>query len=416
MYANKIILDNNEKLSEFSDDYKIVNIHGIKKYKTLSELKKQDLRTISFVCSKMEKSGLRDYLDKWLFDEHYTKVVRKNSLTHVVGQFANIVCYREIMKRCFNGNDILSTAENKILLALHTKECKEVIEQLHNICPSMFGTFVEYLIQRIVNELTNGKNVFNNSLTLSTYDDRHICFKYEHLENKTNYELKNICKNNKIKGITGKNKDGLIKLIMDNCDCQYYFKGMNGLCKVPLCRINCYKKFECLKYKTKDILQDILITSMRHTEGWGFAPNQSYFDKFYELISSNPKIQSDFIPALFNVCSKCLISENVTFHYQPHIITGAGCAVDIDIKIGDSTLIDIKCVNSTKSSDIKHLFQILGAGCSHNIFIPDDVAKIKYISILNVYTGKLTTFDISAFTKKNYTAFIDILSGNAYKV
>jgi hypothetical protein len=105
MQINNILIDHDDRDDIYNDERKLT-ISPKSKYKTLGELKKEDIKTISFVCSKMNESPLRNYLDKWLFDSHYMKLSRERNLTRIVKQLGNKVCYREIMKRCFDNVDV----------------------------------------------------------------------------------------------------------------------------------------------------------------------------------------------------------------------------------------------------------------------------------------------------------------------
>lgn len=95
----------------------------------------------------MNKCEERDNLDIWLYDNHYSKLYMSGPLTNRTRKISNQVCYREIIKRCFNNVDILSTKINDNMIKI------DFIKDLHNVHPSIAGTFIDYLIRRIISEL-----------------------------------------------------------------------------------------------------------------------------------------------------------------------------------------------------------------------------------------------------------------------
>ena len=91
-----------------------------KKYRTIGELKKAGNRSVIMTTARMEKCMGRDLLDQWLWDTHYCKKEMVGNLTTRIANINNKICYREMMKRCFQNVDILSSSQIKSIL---TKEC-----------------------------------------------------------------------------------------------------------------------------------------------------------------------------------------------------------------------------------------------------------------------------------------------------
>jgi hypothetical protein len=148
-----------------------------KKYKTIGELKLTSKDSLIQTLSRMEKCPERDYLDKYIFDTHYgvdmllserqsdtninikeytrkivydNKSIRCKNLTALLPVFNNQICYRTIIKRCFNNNDILANVTIKQILS---SASTSFIQELHSISSSLTGTFVDYLIRRIMCEI-----------------------------------------------------------------------------------------------------------------------------------------------------------------------------------------------------------------------------------------------------------------------
>ena len=362
-------------MSNITDDTLIDSI----KYKTIGELKKAPITSIIQVSSRMKKSPQRDYLDAYLFDTHYSKIKLTGSLTHRIQSLNNNVCYREIMKRCFNDVDIftrVSTIDNKV----PAKTC-EYILSLHTINPSAAGTFIDYLIRRIISELT----------CKSFYDSRSESGSYS----LSRYTSKD--------GVIIKDcfsKDGKTHCC-ETDTCKY--KTIFATYTLPKCQCACYERTkDTTKYKTQDITDDIFITSLFHSEWFGQSMVEEQFVKFYQLLISTETIDEVLVNPLMELC-KGLIQDKVNIRLNPNL--GNICILADADMILDDTLIDFKCTKC--SSKNIELLQLLGYS---SLAMCRDSYKINTITILNILGGYTTTYDISFINLENCTAFIKILS------
>ncbi len=130
-----------------------------KTFKNIEELQIcTDSRKVILYITHLKAGPIKDYLSKWLYEAHYSKQPMRGNLTDRIKKINNGICYNEIMKYCFNSYDIKrNTTSTSILDAKGIN----IVKQLYDICPSMCGSFIDYLIRRIISELTNRS--FNDS-------------------------------------------------------------------------------------------------------------------------------------------------------------------------------------------------------------------------------------------------------------
>ena len=122
----------------------------IGKYKTVGEIKKIPIISAIQIISKMKPSNITDYLVKWLFESHYSKLPLTGSLTQRIKNLNNKICYNYIISNCFDGIDPLNFFTTVPIL---NDKCLSIIKSLHEIEPSANGTFMDYLIRRIMCEI-----------------------------------------------------------------------------------------------------------------------------------------------------------------------------------------------------------------------------------------------------------------------
>lgn len=122
-------------------------------FKNIDELKIcADRRKIILYVTHLKPGSIKDYLSQWLYESHYSKQSLCGNLTNRIKKINNGICYTEIMKRCFNTYDI---KRNMISTTILDAKAINAVKMLHDICPSMCGSFIDYLIRRIICELTN---------------------------------------------------------------------------------------------------------------------------------------------------------------------------------------------------------------------------------------------------------------------
>ena len=122
----------------------------IGKYKTVGEIKKIPIISAIQIISKMKPSNITDYLVKWLFESHYSKLPLTGSLTQRIRKLNNKICYNYIISNCFDGIDPLNLCTTTPIL---NDKYLSIIKSLHEIEPSANGTFMDYLIRRIMCEI-----------------------------------------------------------------------------------------------------------------------------------------------------------------------------------------------------------------------------------------------------------------------
>jgi hypothetical protein len=122
-------------------------------FKNIDDLKLCiDRRKVILYVTHLKPGSIKDYLSKWLYESYYSKQSMCGNLTDRIKKINNGICYTEIMKKCFNGYDI---KRNMSLTTILDTKVINIVKELHDICPSMCGSFIDYLIRRIICELTN---------------------------------------------------------------------------------------------------------------------------------------------------------------------------------------------------------------------------------------------------------------------
>lgn len=386
-----------------------------KKYKTIGDLKNAGIKSIIQTTTRMDKCMGRDHLDKWLWETYYSKKKYAGNLTMRIANINNSICYREIMKRCFNGVDILSNYINKEILS---KTVIELIAELHSISPSMLGTFIDYLIRRIISELL-GK-MFKDSRSECGSRASHSCNKpIINYDEKSIIELREMCKDryvmegDKMKQLSKLNKGAMIKHLTEIQDlekCKLTIECMNK-CVLPVCQYLCYEKTKnTIEYKTKDIIAEIFITSLFHSQAFGQAPQQEHFNNFYEKLTKDNIISDILIPSLTELCIE-LIKNKSSILLNPVLgggLDGVNSSIpsDADLVI-DDILFDIKCTKN--NHPILEITQLLGYS-SLMMLNKKYRTKINKISIINILSGIITTYNIDFINQEQCISYIKILT------
>ena len=136
----------------------------------------------------------------------------------------------------------------------------------------------------------------------------------------------------------------------------------NNICKLPLCQYLCYEKSRnTTDYITKDIVIEIFITSLFHTEAFGQVPKQEHFDKMYEKLSSCSDINTILVEPLTELCKE-LIKDKSVIHLNPAFggkLDGVSSTIPSDADlVADDMLIDIKCTK--KEHPYSEITQLMG--------------------------------------------------------
>jgi len=177
-------------------------------------------------------------------------------------------------------------------------------------------------------------------------------------------------------------------------------------CHFNKCQYYCYDKVKnTLKYKTFDILEEILIVSLCHIQSFGQCPNQDKFDKLYKLVSNvddqTGKLEYCLYDIFNNLVKNNKILLNPALGEEKYKIPS-----DCDIVIGN-TLIDIKCTK--KSHKIYEILQLLGYASLLKYNTKYNL-NIEEISIINFIDGKCTSYNIKNITDDNLLVYLDLLS------
>ena len=184
-------------------------------------------------------------------------------------------------------------------------------------------------------------------------------------------------------------------------------------CNYPVCRVESYKKIkDTINYKTKDIIPEIFISSICHSES--FLPctsriNMKTVGKMYSIISSEVFLENltqHIISPLIKYFTNYISDKSVLLNPMLGGKYEYSIPADCDIVIGD-VLIDIKCTSGDNSS--YEIMQLLGysALLQNN---PTYNKRINQISILNLLEGSILFYDTSRISSQQYLSFLKILT------
>lgn len=330
-----------------------------KKYKTIGELLKAPIKSIILVSIKEKDFNIKSYLFEWLYQNHYSKKEMLGNLTDRIKKIANQPCYSHIIRNIFS-NDILHT--NKQSNQILNNNCVNFIKILHNIQASLTGTFLDYLIRRIICEKTN--NVF--------YDSR------AHFECSFQPRISNK---------------------------QFSFD------KLPITINESYERMTNTQhYRSENILLEIFTSSLSHTLAFGGIPNQDKIDNIIHLIQNTLNITELFYIPIEEICMELLGNEtdillNPSLGYKISLLNDKNIPSDCDFVIND-VLYDIKCTIGDNS--IYEILQLIGYA-SLLRFVTKYNRKINNVCVINLLQGYIINYDISYITDDqmiNYLKFL----------
>lgn len=288
------------------------------------------------------------------------------NLTNRIKNITNQPCYYYIIKNVFNNIDILQT--NKQTKQILNTDCMIFIKSLHSIEPSLTGTYLDYLMRRIICEKTN--KLF--------YDGR-----AEDIDIHREY----------IASISCDNKEFIFdKLPITMNDSYKYTKDTNF-------------------YETKNILLEIFITSLSHTLAFGGIPNQDKVNNIIHLIQNTPNIVELFYKPIREICVELLENQNdillnPALGFLIPLLNNKSIPSDCDLVI-NNVLYDIKC--TCGDNYIYEILQLLGYASLLSC-VPKFNKKINNISVINLLQGYMINYDISYITIEQMINYLEILT------
>ena len=364
------ISNNNDDICDINDDTIIASL----RYNNIRDIK-EDIKYCINYTSHLKDIKLKKYLEDFLFENHYKMIFKSGSLTDRLKNINSNICYNSIYRNIFN-NNYNNTIKKYNILPL---KCSNIVKLLHSIDPSITGSFIDYLIRRIICELLNIE--FDDSRASRRLDSvDHIC----------------------------NSEDCRYSIEFEYHDEVEVFK---KICTLPDCRLQSYNLTKLTNlYKTQDIIKEIFITSLSHCEAFGVCPNQDNVNRILEILGSN---LFDLYTPLMILC-KNIIKNKETIKLNPVFggklkspVDNYNIPSDADLIINDC-LIDIKCTKNKSNSKCCEILQLLGYSALSS-FHTDNNKKINKIMILNILEGSIYKIDISNITDKNYENYIKFL-------
>jgi hypothetical protein len=360
----------NDDICDINDDTIIASL----RYNNIRDIK-EDIKYCINYTSHLKDIKLKKYLEDFLFENHYKMIFKSGSLTDRFKNINSNICYNSIYRNIFN-NNYNDTIKKYNILPL---KCTNIVKLLHNIDPSITGSFIDYLIRRIICELLNIE--FDDSRASWCLDNVvHIC----------------------------NSEDCKYSIEFEYQDEEAVFK---KICTLPYCRLHSYNLTKLTnRYKTPDIIEHIFITSLSHMEAFGACPNQDNVNKILDILKYNI---FDLYTPLMILC-KNMIKNKETIKLNPVFggklkspVDNYNIPSDADLIINDC-LIDIKCTKNKSNSKCCEILQLLGYSALSS-FHTDNNKKINKIMILNILEGSVYKIDISNITDKNYENYIKFL-------
>ena len=352
-----------------------------KKYKTLGELLVAPMKSIILVTGKERNRVVREYLCSWLYANHYGNKSMVGNLTQRIKIFDNIPCYQYIIKNVFNNIDILR--DNISFRYILNTDCILFIKKIHSIEPRLNGSFLNYLMRRIICEITD-KEFYDqraNDLCQNIKLDK---------EEELNLEDKKEDKKELDKKEDKKEEDKKeLNLLLDNISLSY-------------------TKCKDMSWRAKDIIKDVFMTSLSHGISFGWQPDNIKINTIISLLSNDCEI---LIDSLKKLCDDIIPSDRTDILLNPLLEynipeLNKSIPADCDIMI-NNVIYSIKCTKAIKS--INDLLQLLGysalVDCS-----PTLNKRIEHITVMNLLEGCIVSYDITAFNKEHMLNYLRILT------
>jgi hypothetical protein len=267
------ISNNNDDICDINDDTIIASL----RYNNIRDIK-EDIKYCINYTSHLKDIKLKKYLEDFLFENHYKMIFKSGSLTDRFKNINSNICYNSIYRNIFN-NNYNDTIKKYNILPL---KCTNIVKLLHNIDSSITGSFIDYLIRRIICELLNIE--FDDSRAYWCLDSvDHIC----------------------------NSEDCKYSIEFEYQDEEAVFK---KICTLPYCILHSYNLTKLTnQYKTPDIIKEIFITSLSHGEAFGVCPNQDNVNKILDILKYNI---FDLYTPLMILC-KNMIKNKETIKLNP---------------------------------------------------------------------------------------------------
>jgi hypothetical protein len=360
----------NDDICDINDDTIIASL----RYNNIRDIK-EDIKYCINYTSHLKDIKLKKYLEDFLFENHYKMIFKSGCLTDRLKNINSNICYNSIYRNIFN-NNYNDTIKKYNIIPL---KCSNIVKLLHSIDPSITGSFIDYLIRRIICELNNIE-----------FDD-----------SKASWCLDNVVH-------TCNSEDCRYSIEFEYQDEEEEFK---KICTLPYCRLHSYNLTKLTnQYKTSDIIEHIFITSLSHGEAFGECPNQDNVNKILDILKYNI---FDLYTPLMILC-KNMIKNKETIKLNPAFggklkspVDNYNIPSDADLIINDC-LIDIKCTKNKSNSKCCEILQLLGYSAL-STFHTNNNKKINKIMILNILESSIYKIDISNITDKNYENYIKFL-------
>lgn len=178
------------------------------------------------------------------------------------------------------------------------------------------------------------------------------------------------------------------------------------ICIFPYCQNLCYVKAQnTLKYKTKNILKEIYITSIAHRESFHDFVYQDNFDKIINILDKCE--EENFINPLIDLCKNLVEYKNNILCNPCLGSKETPIQADCDLVI-DDYLIDIKVAKNNSKYEILQLLgyaSMLKYNKKYNI-------RVNNICILNILNCQYIVYNIENISDNNLFKFIQLLTTN----
>jgi hypothetical protein len=466
-------IEEESDISFINDDTQLKGVN----FATIGDLKKcKEAKKAILFISHLKPGPTKDYLDNWIYDTYYAVKRLGGNLTDRIKEFNTAVCYKQIMRRCFSMYDVKNNMSSNIILE---DTAVNFVKELHGICSSMCGSFIDYLIRRIICELTqktfsdtrsdrmlkanNSINYYGESDNIWTYIENEdieywtirakpylsskIVGEIKQRDTFLTFEKKNEWIKIKYKDLLGwvrwqipaaetelecdkgtfvenkylQHKKEITHICSTGCKYEieqsvYYGPitedwSMN-VCSLPTCQNVSYDRVKDTKqYKSKDILCDIFLVSLCHSEAFGFCPKQSTFNTFMNLLKRCKA--EDLVDPLTEMC-RAIVKDKQDIILNPGLggplteLPGVSIPSDADL-IVDDTIIDIKCTKTKKTTDYYEILQLLGY-TGLLLLNKEYQRRINNMMILNILEGTCKIYNVAYLEKHNYVKYIKMLS------
>jgi hypothetical protein len=436
-----------------------------KKYPTIGELKRAPDRSVKIIIANMKEGLEREYLSKWAFDKYYVKQLHGN-LTLRLKSLTGKIPYYHIVNHCLDGIDPLKTSKTYSILNKECMCSIESLYNINPSLTGIFIDYLvrriicelrgEDFIDNRSNRCTNLENIIETDNPLWQFNNvcntigRWIIFENPEMDSKKidmlelgdvfmeldrkdewlkiSYKetigyVRYLIPNTELTlGVTGDIKDYVpnkwfskienSKHYCKNTGCKMGMEQTIWIgdiepneCTFPICQNHCYMKVKDTNtYPTRDILIELFITSLCHTEAFGNSPKQEMLDNILKVL--NELDMDVFMDPLIRLCKTLLLnSSNVLLNPglgEPKY----GIPADCDL-VMDDILMDIKC---TKKDNTEYeMLQLLGYS---SLLLYNDKYKLrmKNICILNLLEGVCKIYNIENILDDNLLDYLDILS------